>query len=258
MTEENVNQEDNTDTLITEEKPLDVSRGRPDGFPEEFWDADKNTPNLDNMFKSYQTEKKRADGLRAKLSKGEFEGKAPEDYKEYSVELSDELRPLVPEDDPIYDAARQAAKQAGLPKEAFNKFMGPVIAKLAEIKAGTEKEPTPEELSAARQLEIDKLGPTGNRIVSAVGSFISTLEASGSLSKEEAIAARNMANSADNVRVLNKLRMMSGRDQVPVEVPIDEKASREDISTKMAKAMLRGDEAEYNKYAALLAKQNNI
>jgi hypothetical protein len=74
-----------------------------------FWDAEKKAPVVEKLFESYAQQKARAEGLRVKLSKGEFEGKAPEDIKEYVLELSDELKPLVPDDDPMMNAAKEAA-----------------------------------------------------------------------------------------------------------------------------------------------------
>lgn len=243
------------DTLLTEEPKVDLSQGKPENLPDEFWDAEKNAPVFDKLINDWQRQSKIAKDLRVKLSKGEFEGKPPEDIKEYQLELDEKLKPLVPDDDPIFNAAREAAKQAGLPKEAFSKFMMPVISKLAEIKAASEVEPTEEELAAARQVEIDKLGPTGSRIVESVGAFIKELQANGTLSQAEAAAAKRMVFDADTARVMNKLRMMSGVSKdVPVDVPMDNKASIADVEKKMAQALVANNEDEYNKYSQMLSK----
>lgn len=244
-----------TDTLLVEQPKVDLSQGKPEGLPDEFWDAEKKAPIFDKLVTDWQRQSKIAKDLRVKLSKGEFEGKPPEDIKEYTLELDEKLKPLVPDNDPMFNAAREAAKEAGLPKEAFSKFMMPVISKLAELKAAQEQGPSEEEVAAARQAEIEKLGPTGGRIVEAVGSFIKELQANGTLSESEAAAAKRMVYDADTARVMNKLRMMSGvtRD-IPVEVPIDNQASRADIEKKMAQALVANNEDEYNKYSQLLAK----
>jgi hypothetical protein len=247
-----------SDSLITEQPAgLDFSLGKPEGFPDDFWDAEKKAPSVDKLYNSYAMEKKRAEGLRVKLSKGEFEGKAPEDIKEYAVELSEELKPLVPDGDPMFEAARLAAKEAGMSKDQFSKFMPVVLTKLSELSAAANAPKSPEEQAAERSLEISKLGPNGSRVVEAVGSFIDQLRAGGTFNDAEAKTAKDMAFNADAVKVLNKFRMMAGGgDQVPVEVPVDVAASRQDISTKMAQAMMAGNEAEYNKYASMLAKHN--
>jgi hypothetical protein len=245
------------DSLITPENEAVDFATKPEGFPDDFWDAEKNSPNVDKLYKEFQNRDKIAKDLRVKLSKGEFTGKPPEDIAEYTVELAEELKPLVPDDDPLFNAARQAAKDAGLPKEAFAKFMTPVIEKLAEMKQQMEAPLSEEQLQEAKNAEIAKLGQSGHRIVSAVGKYIDTLQASGTFSAAEAKAAKDMATTAEAVRVLNKFRMMSGgQDQVPVDMPVDDRASKADIESKMAAAMLSQNEAEYNKYAAMLAKYN--
>lgn len=245
-----------SDSLITTTTAaLDFTNGKPEGFPDEFYDVEKKAPLVDKIFKEYTTQKQRAEGLRVKLSKGEFEGKAPEDIKEYTLELDEKLKPLVPDDDPMMQSAREAAKAAGMPKEQFSKFITPIISKLAEIKAESEKPLSEEEINTARQVEIDKLGPSGQRIVDTVASFIEGLKNGGTFSEAEAAAAKGMMNSAEAARVFNKLRMMAGhRDEVPLDVVIDTNASRSDIEGKMAKAMAEGNEAEYNKFSAMLAR----
>jgi len=244
------------DSLLAEQPaPLDFSVGKPEGFPDDFWDMEGNKPNVDRLFKEFQNRDKIAKDLRVKIGRGEFTGKAPEDIKEYTFDES--LKDLVPEGDPLMEAARQSAKEAGLPKEAFSKFMTPILTKLAEFKAQAETPLSDDEIAEIRKAEISKLGPTGDRIVGAVGSFIAQMEANGTLSKDEAAAARAMANNAEAVRVLNKFRTMVGMaDQVPVDMPVGDHSSVEEIKTKMAKAMMAGDEVEYNKYSLMLAKTN--
>lgn len=258
MTEAAPQVEAASESLITEQPAgLDFSLGKPEGFPDDFWDAEKKAPSIDKLYNSYAMEKKRAEGLRIKLSKGEFEGKPPEDIKEYAVELSEELKPLVPDGDPMFEAARMGAKEAGMSKEQFGKFMPVVLSKLAELNAAANAPKSPEEQAAERSAEIAKLGPNGSRVVEAVGAFIAQMQAGGTFSESEAKVAKEMAFNADAVKVLNKLRMMAGgNDQVPVDVPVDVAASRSDISQQMAKAMMAGDEAGYNKFAAMLAKAN--
>jgi len=242
--------------LSNKQSALDFSSGRPEGFPEEFWDATANAPVVDRLFNSYQQEKKRAEGLRVKLSKGEFEGKAPADISEYTFAMPEGApEGVIPNDDPLLLAAKEAAKNAGLPKETFAKFIGPVVAKLMEAKSLADTPPSEEEIAMARDAEIQKLGPSGAKIVDAVGSFISELESGGTFSSEEASAARAMVTSAAAARVMNKLRMMNGgRDQVPVDMPVDMRASKSDIEQKLGKAMLDNNEADYQKYSAMLAK----
>lgn len=245
-----------TDSLITDTAaPLDFASGKPEGFPDDFWNAEKNTPEVDKLYKEFQNRDKIAKDLRVKLSKGEFTGKAPEDIKEYVVELTDAQKPFVQDGDPLFEAARQAAKDAGLPKEAFSKFMQPIVSKIVELNAIQSAPMSPEDIEAVRTAEIEKLGPSGHKIVGAIGSFVKQLTDGGTFSAGESKAVLAAINNAEVARAFNKLRMMSGgQDQVPLDLPVDTLASKSDIETKMAQAMGNNNEAEYNKYANMLSK----
>ena len=250
-----------SDSLITDEPKLDFTT-KPEGFPDGYWDADSNTVNVEQLYKGYTNEKARAEGLRVKLSKGEFTGVAPKDAAEYTLELADELKPMVPEDDPMLGAARNAALEAGMTKEQFGKFMPTVVKALADLKAQADAPPTEEQIAeqnaqiaATRQAEIEKLGPSGNKIVAALDEFRKGLLADGTLSDEEGEAMKMMVFDATTARIMNKLRSRRGEpDNVPVMVPVDDKSSKSDIESKMAKAFQSGNEEEFKKYSAMLSK----
>lgn len=245
-----------TESLITDAPaPIDFTTGKPEGFPDDFWDAEKNAPLTDKLFTSWQNEKKRADGLRVKLSKGEFEGKAPEDIAEYKLALTEEDGLTIPEDDTLLIAARNAAKEAGLPADMFAKFTTPIVKEMARLQAELAKGPSAEEIAAAKSAEIAKLGPTGEKITQAVGSWVNELTSGGVLSEAEAVGLKESLTTAEAVRAINKLRMMNApRDAVPLEVPIDAKASMQDIQRKLSEAIMKGDEQSAAKYTAMLNK----
>lgn len=240
-------------SLLSDVTPaLDFSNGRPEDFPEDYWNSEQNAPDINKLFTNYQQEKKRAEGLRVKLSKGEFEGKAPKDASEYTLELSDDLKPIVPDNDPLIASAKEAALAAGLPKEAFGKFMLPMIETVAKLKAEVEAGPSEEEIKAAKAEELAKLGSNGTAVVQAVNAYIDSLTASGKFSKTEAETLRDMATTAESIKVLNKFRMMTSPSSVPVDLPIGDTSSKEEVAAKMAKAAMAGDELNYNKYAKML------
>jgi len=249
------------DTLIQDAPALDFST-KPEGFPDNYWDAEKNTVNIEQLYKGYTNEKARADGLRVKLSKGEFTGTAPQDPKEYVLELAEELKPLVPDDDPLFNAARTAAKEAGLPKEAFSKFMTPVIAELAKLKAEREAPPSEDDIAAQeaekaqeREAEIAKLGPSGGKIISAIDDFRKSMLAEGLINESMAETMRLMTFNADAAKVFNLWRSQrQSPDHVPISMPIDDKSSKLDIETKMAKAFQSGNEEEFKKFSAMLQR----
>jgi hypothetical protein len=232
--------------------PLTFESGKPEGFPDDFWDADKNAPDVNKLFDTYQQTHKRMEGLRQKLSKGEFEGKAPADIKEYVLELSDDLKQYVPDDDRLIAKAREAAKEAGLPKEAFNKMMIPLIQEVVAMQQDAVKPPSPEEVSAAKEAEFAKLGANGKVVAQAVNGFINTMVAEGKLTKDEAVAAQNMVYNAETLKVMNKFRSMINPSTVPIGIPVTQDSSRSEIEANMAKAFNKGDEAEYTKFKNML------
>ena len=250
-----------SDSLITDEPKLDFST-KPEGFPDNYWDAEKNAPNVDQLYKDFQNRDKIAKDLRVKLSKGEFTGVPPKDAAEYTLELADELKPMVPDDDPMLGAARNAALEAGMSKEQFGKFMPTVVKALADLRAQADAPPTEEQLAereaqiaANRQAEIEKLGPSGNKIVAAIDEFRKGLLADGTLSQEEADAMKLMVFDATTARIMNKLRSRRGEpDNVPIMAAVDDKSSKSDIETKMAKAFQSGNEEEFKKYSSMLQK----
>lgn len=253
-------------TTITAEPPandslLDVvqsanifANGKPEGFPDDFWDAEKKTPVAEKLYEAYNHEKNRAEGLRKKLSKGEFEGGAPEDVKDYVVEMDEAMKAIVPDGDPLFEAAREAAKQAGLPKEAFAKFMGPVLAKLAEL---SPKEPTAEEMATYKAAELEKLGPSGLKVAANVKAFIGELEAKGVLMADDVKAVQGMITNADQLRAFNRIRnAMTNTQDVPSQPQISNQSgpSKAELEAALVAASNARDEDKYNAIRVQLHK----
>lgn len=232
--------------------PLDLTQGKPEDFPDEFWDAEKNTTNVNALYDAFKNRDKIAKDLRVKLSKGEFTGKAPEDINEYKLQLDETLSQFVPEDDPLVSKAREAAKQAGLPVDAFNKFMTPMIEAVVNMRKEAEAPPSPEEVAAAKEVELAKIGPNAKVITQAVNGWINSLTADGRITKEEAVVMQNMAYNAETLKMMNRLRSMIEPSSVPINLPVDGSSSRAEIEQKMAKAFAAGNEIEYQKYSKLL------
>lgn len=260
MTEETTAVE-STETATVSESLLDAvqssnifANGKPEGFPDDFWDADKNAPVTEKLYEAYTHEKNRAEGLRKKLSKGEFEGGAPEDIKEYVVELDDNLKTIVPDGDPLFEAAREAAKQAGLPKDAFAKFVKPVIAKIAEL---APKEPTAEEVQAYKAAELEKLGPSGLKVAANVKAFIGELEAKGVLLADDVKAVQGMITNADQLRAFNRIRnAMTNTQDVPSQPQISGQSgpSKAELEAALVAAANARDEEKYNAIRVQLHK----
>lgn len=241
------------DSLLANAEPaLDFAQGKPEGFPDEFWDGEKNTANINALFDAFKNRDKIAKDLRVKLSKGEFTGKAPEDVNEYKLQLDENLSQFVPEDDPLVSKAREAAKQAGLPVDAFNKFMTPMIEAVVNMRKEAEAPPSPEDIAAAKEAELAKIGPNAKVITQAVNGWINSLTADGRITKDEAVVMQNMAYNAETLKMMNRLRSMIEPSSVPINMPVDSSSSRAEIEAKMAKAFAERNENEYQKYAKLL------
>lgn len=232
--------------------PLDFAQGKPEGFPDEFWDAEKNAANVNGLYDAYKGYEKRVKDLRDKLARGEFTGKAPEDINEYKLTLDENLSQFVPEDDPLVAKAREAAKQAGLPTEAFNKFMSPMIEAVVNMRKEAEAPPSHEEVAAAKEAELAKIGPNAKVITQAVNGWINSLAADGRITKDEVVVMQNMAYNAETLKMMNRLRSMIEPSSVPINMPVDSSSSRAEIEAKMAKAFAASNEAEYQKYAKML------
>lgn len=231
-----------------------LANGKPDSLPDDFWDKEKNTPIVEKIIDAYTHEKNRADGLRKKLSKGEFESGAPDDPKEYNVELGEELKDLQLEGDSVWEAARVAAKEAGIPKETFAKFIAPVLQKMHDI---APKEPTTEDIAAYKAQELEKLGPSGIKIAHNVKAFVNELEAKGILVKEDIAEVQSMITTAGALRVFNRIRAaMTNVQDVPVatETVLQSNASKAELEAKLIAAANSGNEAQYNAIAAQLHK----
>lgn len=226
---------------------LDFSKGKPEGFPDDFWDAEKNAPKVQDLYSKYQEAEQRAKGLRDKLAKGAQN--APKDPKEYEVKLSDEVAKVIKSDDPMIEEARKVAHKYGLSKETFNGFMAEMaefVAKAAGQQPAQDPEALKAEAEAYKSEQLAKLGETGPQIVRAVAAWGSELAAQGYFTEADHKAFKDMAYSAESVRVLNLLRsMVGGGKEVPM-APASDGLSRAELEAELVKAFTSGDEAKYN------------
>lgn len=106
--------ESTTETTTTE---TTTTTGRPDNVPEKFWNTETNSINADAAVKSY-TE------LESKF--GSFTG-APDEYvfnssEEMTAKLTEAGVEINTEDDPLYQAAMDMAKETGMSQDGFDKL----------------------------------------------------------------------------------------------------------------------------------------
>lgn len=190
-------------------KPL-----KPEGLPDNFWDAESNQIKTDDLIKAYTTESARAKGLRDKLAKGA--GGAPETVDEYEITAPEGFE-FTENDADVLNAAKQAGLAAGLTNDQINKFVQHYMLKAQDL--------LPQELSAEEQKaqeaayqqeEFKKIGPNAGIIVQAVAGMRETLVNKGILSADEAEVFNGMITTAAQLKVMNSLRSFIGiGDEIP-------------------------------------------
>ena len=197
---------------------------KPDWLDEALWDEEKKAPKTAETLEALQKAQKQATDLRAKMGKGTQ--KAPKTADDYKFEPAAELKEMVKEDDPVVKAARGVAHKYGLGQEQFQGFMGDMLGEIAKLTKGmtdaAAAEPTEEEIKAYRQQEAAKLGKNGVAVMRAVTEWGRQLHANGVLSESDIKVLKAMGHSADEVRVLNKLRTISGGQEIPLEMQLDD------------------------------------
>jgi len=237
-----------------ETKAVDFTAGKPADFPDEFWDAEKNTAKADAIYAKYQEAEARAKGLRDKLAKGAQN--APKDPKEYEVALPEDVAKVIPANDPLIEAARPIAHKYGLSKEAFNGFIGEMAAHVAKLQAEATQPANPEAekaaIEAARSEALQKLGPNGSQVLQAIGSWGRQLVNDGLLTEADHKAFKDMAYSAESVRVLNILRSLAGQQGVVPMQPATDGRTKAELEDALNKAFLAGDEGEFKRLEAEL------
>lgn len=238
---------------------VDFSKGKPKDFPDEAWDAEKNTPKADVLYNKFKEAEARAKGLRDKLAKGD--GKAPKDAKEYAFKPSEKAGKIFKEGDaskdPLVMAAAPIAHKYGLSKDAFQGFMSEMSDKIAELaEANANQEPvemTPEQKAEVRDVEYKKIGTNATQVIKAVETWAKELKASGQFSEADLAEFKNMAMTGGQVRVLNKLRAMAGGgNTLPMDFGGDGLPSDAEIAELQANVK---NQADQDKVDALYDKR---
>jgi hypothetical protein len=121
----------------------------------------------------------------------------PQKAEEYKVELPADFK--APEgikyefraDDPLLAQARTIAHELGIPQDGFSKLLG--------LYAGSQVA-TAQQVTAAKNAEIAKLGPTGTARVDALDTFFKSY-----LSEAEGKQLMSRAFTASDVQILEKI-----------------------------------------------------
>ena len=180
---------------------------------------DKGNLKTDELYKSWQQEKSRADGLRKKLSRGlEL---PPETENDYKVEIKEELKNYIPDNDPVVATLKKVGIAHDLNNSQINGIINDVASALLQQKMLVENNPqkSAEEQQKAieeyKQAELKKLGDDPLKVISTIKNTLSGLKNTGYINDEEYIAAISMGIDAASVRVLEKLCAKAGEAPIP-------------------------------------------
>lgn len=173
---------------------------------------------VDKLFKAYQ-------GQRNK-------GTAPKDVADYKIDLPENvvglLDPDNADDAPVYDAIKDLAKEQGLSVEQYNGLVGGMLGKFQEL--GLIEVP----IDAEEHFKMigGKGGvKKGQQIAEVCLNWLDGAHRKEILDDKEFEEAKIMAGTANGVRVMMKLRGMTGAAEIPTNF--------ESQSDKMSRAELQ-------------------
>lgn len=204
---------------------------RPDWLPENFWDGKTNAPNIEALAKAFKDTKSDYDRLKAAGS-----SKAPAKPEDYTFELKDIDHVKAPSsDDPGLQLWRGIAHKHGLTQAQAQGIA-------AEMMAGAvEFVPQPLNLEAERE----SLGKNGQAMIDGVYHWAQGLKTRGILNDGEEAELLDLGKSAKGIRVLAKLRELSGEQPFAMTHVIGdgELPTPEEWQIKFGEAVAKGDHA---------------
>lgn len=181
---------------------------RPDNVPEKFWDAKAGAVRTDALTRAYlDLETKMRNGGKIDPDDVVPEEATVEAYFGEGVELDPEVDRLGLEpDDPGLKVAADVFKKYGIGKKTATMIVKDMF------KGMNEHAPTPID----PEQELKALGPNGKAAVEGTFVWLEKLDREGKLSDDEADLAVELMGTARGVKLLNKLRGMTGDLPIPV------------------------------------------
>jgi len=218
---------ENGETEIDTSETLDVNDGapqevasRPDFIPEKFWNAETNEVRIEGLAKSYaEMEKARGnvDGLKEQWDAERLAAR-PETPDAYVLPTNEVLDMEQMSSSPIISLWRQAAHEAALPQETFER----VINEYAQAEI--------EGMQAKQAAELQKLGENASDRTTAV-----RLWAERTFKEGELLAVQRIATDADGVYALE--RIMGALSEGGVDLGVGEAASQDESYEEIQKLM---------------------
>jgi len=201
---------------------------KPEGFPDEFWDKENGVYKAEDIYKAYLNEQNRVLGLRQKLAKGFQE--VPKDPSGYQI-----IDDLEVQNEAEAEKLKALAHKAGLSQEQFSILLKEVHESFSDDD-GDDAEEVEMRAQRVYEEEMSKLGEEAPQMISNLRDWGRTLYKQGVYSEEEYKEFLNMPVTASQIRLLSKLRQVSGYTMdIPTQSsPTSGDYSREEINKILA------------------------
>lgn len=212
--------DDGSAPAVTIDVPANEVPTRPDFIPEKFWNAETNEVRVEGLAKSYaEMEKARGnvEGLREQWETERLSSR-PETPDAYALPSNETLDMDALASSPIVSLWRQAAHEAALPQETFERVINDYAQ--AEVEA----------MQARQSSELQKLGENANDRTTAV-----RLWAEKTFKEGELAAVQRIATDAEGVYALE--RIMGALSERGIDVGITEGAPQDESYEEIQKLM---------------------
>lgn len=197
----------------------DELKDKPEYWPENFWNKDKNSPDMEGIAKSWMD-------LRKMVSQGKH--KAPADGKYDASAFGS-----TPENDPVRQHVTNWAKDYGVSQAAFDALVGRVVEMGGEF-SEQEVRSIAEERRA--------LGSNADAIVKGMVDWATGLVSKGVWGKDDFEEFKVMGGTARGIKALMKLRESYEGMRIPLNVTPDDGApSKDDLYQMVADPRYQND-----------------
>lgn len=231
--------------------------GKPEGFPDEYWDEEAGSVNAQALFDGLRKQEKIAKDLRSKMGKGEH--KPPEKAEQYTFDASEKSAEHIKDDDPLVAATKEIAHKHGLSQEQYAGFMAEITDRMVDMaqEMGDENSETNQaQREAYIKEQIKAIGPNGPQVIRAVQSWANELKAEGTFNEEDVQTLVNEGMvSAKMVQMFNRLRSRMGGTDIPMDSVDDGLPPDSEIADKIDKAYESKDPAKIREAEQLLDKR---
>ena len=204
--------------FATDSEDDDEPLERPDWWPENFWKADEDAPDLEGIAKSWMD-------LRKQISQGKHKAPADGNY-----DLS-AFGPT-PEDDPLRNHVVTWASKYGVSQAALDDLVGEVVERNM-LSAETQQ--------INLEQERKSLGPNADARINGIVKWASGLVQKGVWGEDDFEEFKVMGGTAKGIAALEKLRA-SYEGRVPIETtPVEGAPSKDELYQMVADPRYQSD-----------------